>query len=598
MNILVLGNGFDLAHGLKTSYKNFLASVEITDDLIEYDKTLRVKRWEAYDKSKIPQCLCEELNKIVKTRNHEMDELRTFHTYWRHNFWFKYFKDKPEGTWIDFERDIKEVCKNIEDVIYNDGKIRKLDEKIDVNKEFSVYLKYLKNKDEIDSFAKLINVLEEDLKHVINSLDIYINEFINNQECEEISPDIISLDIDKVISFNYSFTYLNLYNVTPNIECDYIHGKAGLQRNRDYSNLVLGYDESKEKIKEEMLATFAPFKKYYQRVLKGTGNKYVKWVDEIQKKPEQEHCVYFFGHSMDITDQDVIKALVLNNNVKTTVYFFNNQDKMAKIKNLISVLGYDDFIEYTRNRRIEFINQTRFDKKKYSQIYKSKMAVKNLYNLPYVSEWTYKSINEWFDNLDAYSSSYDIKYLYLAIDALQKFNVETNKVLKLIKICSEHWGKPCSYQEFLKDYSIYCGVDTKFENNELEILINDIYKKRVENETNGYYKFLERIKFDGRTLNSISMGTTYLIIDLRKLTKVADCFLDAFDKYLSYPQIYDDMVSLLDLVDPDLVEELFASMLNESSLADFRRTRMNILLSRHNAQCNAKKMDNKEVVKK
>lgn len=577
MNILVLGNGFDLAHGLKTSYKNFLDAVEITDELIECEKATRIEIWNSYDKTKIPQCLCKELDRIKETKSYETIELNEFHTWCKNNFWFKYFKDKPEGTWIDFEKDIKEVCQSIEKRIYNNGVIRKLDEKIDIDEQFSEYAKYLISKEKIYNFESLLLVLEKDLQYVINSLDIYINKFINNEKCEEISPDIISLDIDKVISFNYSTTYQNSYNVAPNIEYDYIHGKAGEKRNGDHGNLVLGYDETKEKINEDMVSTLVSFKKYYQRVLNGTGNEYVKWVNEIQADLNKEHNVYFFGHSMDITDKDIIRDLILNTNVKTTIYFYSNQDKMGKLKNLVSVLGYECFIEYTRNGRIKFVNQQSFETKKYSSIYKSKLTIKNLYNIPYISEETYKSINEWFENLERYPSFYEIKYIYLAIDALQKYNVETAKVEKLKKICNEHLGSPYSYDDFLKDYAIYWGCKRKFENDGLEKLINEIFEKRTSSEKNRYNKFLEGIRFDGRTLRTISMGSTYLNIDLKNLKKVTNCFLDAFDKYRSYYKIYDEMVDFLNLIKPDLVKELLSLMLNESNLTNVRRNRIEIL---------------------
>ena len=140
MNILVLGNGFDLAHNLKTSYKNFLDSVEITNELIECEKATRIEKWNSYDKTKIPQRLCKELDRITETKSYETMELKEFHKCCKNNFWFMYFKDKPEGTWIDFEKDIKEVCQSIEKNIYNNDMIRKLDEKIDIDKEFTDYV--------------------------------------------------------------------------------------------------------------------------------------------------------------------------------------------------------------------------------------------------------------------------------------------------------------------------------------------------------------------------------------------------------------------------------------------------------------------------
>ncbi|QLY81235.1 AbiH family protein [Clostridium intestinale] len=592
MNILVLGNGFDLAHGLKTSYTNFLDAVEITADLMEYEKEIRTEIWIGYDKTKIPQSLCSELEKIVKKRSHATEDLKKFYEHMRENFWFNYFRDKSEGTWIDFERDIKEVCLSIESSIWNKGTIRKLNEKINIDRDFGSYAKYLNNKEEVDDFSKLINFLEKDLKNVMISLDMYINNFIKKEECDRISPDVISLDIDKVISFNYSMTYQNFYNIAPNIECDYIHGKAGRWGNNEYGNLVLGYDEMNERINEDIISILIPFKKYYQRVLIGTDREYVKWIKDIKDDKDKKHFIYFFGHSMDITDKDVIKELILNSNVKTTIYFYSKQDKIGKLKNLVSVLGYENFIEYTKNGSVEFVNQQTFEKKEYLHQYTSKLAVKNLCNIPYISDIEYKSINEWFEKLKStYHAkyAYDIKYFYLAIDALQKYKIEDEKVEKLIKICNEHAGNICSYNEFLITYYRYWGREIEFNNNELEKLINSIYEKRVENKKKEFYRFLERIDVHTNTINSIYMETTYLNIDSKKLDNIGRKFLNHFDEDYVYfdkdnPNLdfYYDMVKFLCLVKPYLVKELFSSMLNDSSLVNVKRNRIKILQQEYN----------------
>ncbi len=585
MNILVLGNGFDLAHGLKTSYKNFLDAVEITADLMENEKEIRTEIWIGYDKTKIPQSLCSKLENIVEKRSYATEVLKRFYEHMRENFWFKYFRDKSEGTWIDFERDIKEVCLSIENSIWNKGTIRKLNEKINIDHDFGSYAKYLNNKEEVDDFSKLINLLDKDLKNVMISLDIYINIFINKEECDRISPDVISLDIDKVISFNYSMTYQNFYDISPNIECDYIHGKSGRWGTYEQGNLVLGYDETNEKIGEDVISILAPFKKYYQRVLIGTDRKYVKWVKEIKDDKDSQHFIYFFGHSMDITDKDIIKALILNSNVKTRIYFYSKQDKIGKLKNLLSILGYEDFIEYTKNGSVEFVNQKNFKKKEYLHEYMSKLAVKNLCNIPYISDIEYKSINKWFEKLKhTYYAQYecDIKYLYLAIDALQKYKIEDEKVEKLIKICNEHAGNICSYNEFLITYYRYWGSEIEFKNDELKKLINLIYEKRVKNKEKEFYKFLERIEVRTNTINSIYMETTYLNINSNKLVNIGRRFLDHFDKDNSNLDFYYDMVKFLCLVKPYLVKELFSSMLNDSSLIDVKRNRIKILQQEYN----------------
>ncbi len=55
MNILVIGNGFDLAHGLLTKYEHFLQFVELFKEFYEKDKTNKLdltKLKDLHDKKK------------------------------------------------------------------------------------------------------------------------------------------------------------------------------------------------------------------------------------------------------------------------------------------------------------------------------------------------------------------------------------------------------------------------------------------------------------------------------------------------------------------------------------------------------------------
>lgn len=592
VNILVLGNGFDLAHELNTTYKNFLEAVKITDILVNMDKSRRVIRWKETDKTHIPKLLCERLDKVVESINNKDDKFTQFYSFRESNFWFKFFDKKAESTWIDFEKGIKEVCGKLEDKIYNGGDVKSLDSEINIDIDFTDYKDYFSDRFEIKTYSKLLEKLEDDLNQLINSLDYYISTFCDEQDVNIISPDIIPLGIDKVISFNYSMTYQNLYSVSPNIDCDYIHGKAGEPlkgdngnkymvseiKNKKFSNLVLGYDE--EKVNDIMLPIFAPFKKYYQRVLKGTGNKYVGWVDEIQKDKEKEHYVYFFGHSMDVTDKDVIRALILNSNVTSTVYYYSGSDKIGKLKNLIAVLGYDKFVEYTRNGKIKLIEQNQLSKKEDERVYISKMVIKSLYDFPYITEKSYELFEKWFTNLVSNPGLYQSVYYYLPVDALQKYNVEDEKVEKLKEICNKYWRWTCNPDEFLEEYKLYYGSDSVFENLELKKMLIENYEKRVESEKLGFDGFLQKINLNGNTFNSIIGGDN---IGVDKLKKVTECFLKAFDKGISYPEIYEGMLNFCKFVEPNAVKNYFSSIISDSNLSMVKRNRIKIVIDMYNA---------------
>lgn len=576
MNILVLGNGFDLAHGLKTSYRNFLDAVKITDNLLSSEQPLSTEMWKTYDKSKLPYKLVERLNQIKDDTKSVGEELKTFYIGWKCNFWFKYFAEK-EGTWIDFEKHISSVCHYIEKAIYKDGELRNIEEKIDITIELSLIHKFFNDKDEVVTFQKLIIKLEKDLKQLINSFDIYIYKFINKQECKNISPDIISLEIDKVICFNYSETYKNVYNIRNNVVFDYIHGKAGMKRNNDYSNLVLGFAEVSKDLHEDRLPLFAPFKKYYQRVLKETDNEYVKWVENIKSDKQIMHSITFFGHSMDVTDKDILRALLLNENVVTTIYYYCYSDKMQKLKSLVAVLGYDEFLWYTKNSNIKFKLQEDFNNILYSEEYWSKNAVKSFYNLPYITKTAYEKVNEWFGKVILHPYKYKIKYIYMAIDALEKHQLERDRSEELKKNLDKFCETLYSYENFNNDYPNYCGKDTNYKNESLCNLINSKYKKQMEKRNSNYERLFTTIQCDKKTMKSIMKENGVISVSYCKLNIITNCFLSSFDKNHGYDELYTDMTKFLLTVDLDLVNRIFSERLNDSTVINVYRNRIQVL---------------------
>ena len=140
--------------------------------------------------------------------------------------------------------------------------------------------------------------------------------------------------------------------------------------------MVLGIDEYLIGEKRNQETDFIAFKKFYQRIYKATGSDYKNWVDEIissryanevvlrEQFPKQipyekfnsKHNVYIFGHSLDITDKDVLRDLILNDNVYTIIYYYNKDVMGQQIANLVKVIGQDELLRRTggSTRTIEF----------------------------------------------------------------------------------------------------------------------------------------------------------------------------------------------------------------------------------------------------
>lgn len=345
MNILIIGNGFDIAHGLPTRYKDFLetcvfakkASVIWNDD--KSDVTVTGLKGAKQQKKYKSFCL---------TMGHPLCE--RFHGLAK-NFWTSYFQERMVRSgenWIDFEEEIKNV---VERVYQDTDGIT--DDKVDIAQISNDILKrYCKSQNFIGkrSYKDLYAFLLEENRKLIRCLELYMDGYVNSINVSLI-PYISSKRIDKVLSFNYTVTYTENYNAS--VDCCYIHGRADANRYAQNCNLVLGYDDhyiDGVKAIHELI----PFEKYYQRIVNRNDNQYFDWLEEIKK--ESENNIFIYGHSLGQTDGDVLKAFILSDNVHVKIFYYNETDRAEKIKNLAVVLGPDNLIKLTggSNPVIEF----------------------------------------------------------------------------------------------------------------------------------------------------------------------------------------------------------------------------------------------------
>ena len=406
MNILIIGNGFDLAHGLPTRYDDFLDFCETVRRIYTYSGDAsrkdyiyhNIDEWEINDD--IKKLLLEAFDKRDCKKNLNDDcthnlkvtisykFLNELYTHIVKNTWLEYFLEFRSSigeNWIDFETEISKVIQVLDEAISvkKSGKeineMQKEKQKIllDVQKASGRSMqKAFKDVTALSDFAVF---LDAELGRLVRALEIYIVEFVGKIPAIEKNVDIEKLNLDHVLSFNYSDTYERIYSKGKEVECDYIHGKADISKNVNTSNLVLGIDEYLDDNKKNKELGLLSFKKFYQRIYKSTVNRYLEWVDEIKDgyanylKPHSisgeaeypEHNLYIFGHSLDITDRDVLKMFICNENVQTKIFYYrkNQEDKteLGKlIRNLILIMGQEELIRRTGgvHKTIEFVPQT------------------------------------------------------------------------------------------------------------------------------------------------------------------------------------------------------------------------------------------------
>lgn len=322
MNILVIGNGFDLAHELPTKYTDFLEFVKMIKIIKEKDIF--------NDGFSISEAGCnvnnEKLHQSIqliilnKANNKELKrDSKELLDYIDNNFWIDYFLQcdmHGNENWIDFESEISEVIRSLDNDMHKlsgdysiDDEITDLSNKY-LNKIYSDYTfttwsvkLVIGGACESITFREIRNKLLEDLKRLIRAFEIYLTEYVENIKVKVISPDIEEIAatiyddrgqkgilFSKVISFNYTNiyeqVYLRKYNIDYNDYLDYIHGKADINHTIETNNMVLGIDEYLGKKKRNKQVEFIAFKKFYQRIHKGTGCKYKEWTDTIKGEYE------------------------------------------------------------------------------------------------------------------------------------------------------------------------------------------------------------------------------------------------------------------------------------------------------------------------
>ena len=213
------------------------------------------------------------------------------------------------------------------------------------------------------SLYSLSNKMDNSLLAVRDINHKYIVVEIDGKEIEMLK----NLQINHVLSFNYTNTFERIYgNCRDGVKYHFIHGKADINNNVDTCNMILGIDEYLTDTKRDSDNEFIEFKKFFQRIYKGTGAEYKKWIHRIEKLRQEfnvAHCdpdeIYILGHSLDVSDRDVLSELLLCPDANVHIIYHNKKALADKIANVVKIIGQDKLIEksYSENPQIDFIEQ-------------------------------------------------------------------------------------------------------------------------------------------------------------------------------------------------------------------------------------------------
>lgn len=280
------------------------------------------------------------------------------------NLWLDYFENLMRSgageKWIDFENEIFKVVQAVETLLEAQEDEGQAQKSGDTNQLLSIrdFMQQSRTKNpdiKLRGENGYIAILQSELSILVRCLEVYmlLVEQISPHFVQRI-PVIQNLGmIHYQLNFNYTDTFLQQYVPKQKWESrqeniDFIHGRAG------FANLILGVRETLGEEKANNLLDCSRFKKYFQRILYGTGMEYKTWFP-AGRVMDPGMNVYIFGHSLDPTDGEVLSGIILNPNVKkTTIFYHDEMSHISLINNLTQVIGKDSLIRKTGNGEIVF----------------------------------------------------------------------------------------------------------------------------------------------------------------------------------------------------------------------------------------------------
>lgn len=482
MKILVIGNGFDLDHDLPTGYYQF---IKFCDNIITFRENRKLPL-----KNLTP--IQEKYFDELKQNN---DLLNDFYSLLIKNNLYKYFsilcisKNNSNDKWIDLEAEILKVLNNIdrlEKLINSNEKGNKLlqdDSYLMIKKILGWNLLPLIKDVSVSQFRSDIF---KQLNQISIALEMYICNFINQTPVELYAPNIIDFDADRVISFNYSNTYKQYYSPTREISyCNYIHGKANNSFITDDSNIVLGITDPL--VEHDKRTENSMFEKYFQRISKNTSNEYRTWLYKDKNK-DDEIEVAFFGHSLYVSDGDIINELI-DEADKITIFYHDSKMYQEIIIHLTEIIGKKRLTEliFGSKSKIELKKQQEHLNQQYGgfEISKDIVRVNKLYS---ESE---DSINSFLNKIKEKIKNKDVEYFYSQQSIIDLYY---NLISHNINITnSEQLAEIASYLDF--ECQSFGAVEYNMNNYEFSGEVLDskdflFFIARINNDNN--LRFLDK----------------------------------------------------------------------------------------------------------
>jgi len=301
--IIIIGNGFDLAHKLKTSYGDFLnwlksKKIENCDEYIEH---IYSPVWDAYLGTNTPKVSIFLTRRHIEPKNlyEFISNHKEYKLVYKNKFLEHLMNKQNLKNWAD-----------VEDEYFNELKIRFHNYKKDKNIDSLVKL----NRD----FAQIKNYLEEYLSRE-NKKEITIKENLKASITKpfDLSDNVSEpAELDKALFLNFNYTSYEHCYARYRAQIVHIHGELKNGENP----IIFGYgNEDEETYKEIKKINRKEFFANIKSFNYSNANNYKNMMTFVKAAPYQ---IYIWGHSCGSSDSVLLKQLFEDDNCVSIKPFY------------------------------------------------------------------------------------------------------------------------------------------------------------------------------------------------------------------------------------------------------------------------------------
>lgn len=307
--LIIIGNGFDLAHKLSTKYSDFLlhywnnVGVSYEDDLITYFSPFTPK---VYNSLFEIQTEIQRINENIYSNLKIRFEIK--------NNFFQLLNEKcNSNNWVDIEMFYYDKLKLHLNSSSSSLKVKKLNDEFNsVKKAFENYITNVINEPEIlkSRYSIKIGKIFEPMKFSGNSAHDFIQSLPYNLkrkiQSTRVSSDPYDLDNLHILNFNYTNTvdiYDNHIKKNRVHSINHIHGEASNDKNK----IVFGFGDEKDKLFPEIEDKN---ENEYLRFMKSAAYLQTKNYSELLNFIESGNFMLdILGHSCGLSDRTLLKTI-------------------------------------------------------------------------------------------------------------------------------------------------------------------------------------------------------------------------------------------------------------------------------------------------